>query len=233
MAEYVHDKETGIQRLSFKNLRPREVNICHDTNYSDVTFVFPPTEGFKLDKPSAAIGDKEKFFAGPTLVAHKVILAQWPYFKLMFESDFAEGGSGHRQVTIKDTSLAVFKVLLRYIYTETVPVDDTVKYVYDNPLNFGNVSWELIFLASDRYDIAGLREEAQRRLITNLCEREVKNFLFRPAYLFHDLRVAAIEYIAKNCGHLFIPSSSRDLFKDHAEYATILGELYETLYNFH
>ncbi|KAF9416963.1 hypothetical protein BGZ94_010065 [Podila epigama] len=277
MTEYIHDKDTGIQRISFKYPGTRitsfhrgsregdEVTITlstediheqqkkksavilekvhQDTKYSDVTFIFPETRldsrcakiqaGGRKSGKSSSFVDEEKFIAEQTLVAHKVILAQWPYFKAMFESDFAEGGSGHKKITVKDTPLAVFNVLLRYMYTETVPADDAVEHMYDNPLNFGNASWELIYLAADRYDIAGLREEAQKRLIANLDSEQAKEFLFRTAYLFQDLRKAVIEYIAKNCGQLFLSTVNQGMFKDHSEYATILGDIYDAYFRLH
>ncbi|KAF9414941.1 hypothetical protein BGZ94_000233 [Podila epigama] len=215
--------------------------LCNDTKYNDVSFVFPETsvdslsgciatKRLKLDRPSSAAGNKEEVLVERTLVAHRVILVQWPYFKAMFESDFAEGGAGLRQVTIKDTSLVVFKVLLRYMYTEAVPKDLMPKNVYGSQNIGDNVSWECIFLAADRYDIEGRREEARSQLLLKLNATEAKDFLFRTTYLFEDLRAYVIEYIVKECGHLFVPASSRDLFKDHPEYADILGELYEAHY---
>lgn len=51
------------------------------------------------------------------LKAHKLILQRWPYFKRMFESGFAEGGSGEKQMRIKDTKIKTFKLLLRFMST--------------------------------------------------------------------------------------------------------------------
>ncbi|KAF9430858.1 hypothetical protein BGZ94_003031 [Podila epigama] len=216
-------------------------NIFGDIEYSDITFVFPgtsldtqqttiPSGEPELEKSSPVTNNKEKV---KTLMAHKAVLAQWPYFKTMFERDFAEGGPGHQQVTVKDTSVATFKVLLRYIYTETIPVALMPDHIYDDPLNNNNFSWEHIFLAADWYDIEGLREEAADRLIVFLDEKHAKDFLFRTAYMFEDLRGTVMGYILKNCGETFFPTDTPDLYKDHPEYTKVIGEMYATLYKLH
>ncbi|KAF9403995.1 hypothetical protein BGZ94_004424, partial [Podila epigama] len=218
-----------------------------DAKDSDVSFVFPDssvdsqrtsnlTEELEFDNLSLSnvTSDNEDGLEEQSLVAHKVVLSHWPYFKMMFESDFAEGGPGPTQITVRDTSVTTFKVLLRYMYTETIPVDMMPDHVYDSPLNNSNFSWEHIFLAADRYDIADLRDEAENRLIDSLDEKNSTDFLFRTAYMFEDLRSSVIDYIVENCGQLFISNhDSVDMFKDHPEFASIICEMYTALYEYH
>ncbi|KAF9414942.1 hypothetical protein BGZ94_000234 [Podila epigama] len=180
--------------------------------------------------PSSETNDMESVIMGEqTLTAHKLVLTQWPYFKLMFENDFAEGGSGHKKITIKDTSFAAFKVLLRYIYTEAIPVELRPDCAFENS-SFNNVvTWEHIYLAAARYDIDDLCDDARTRLLHELNPKEAKDFLFRTAYLFEDLRAEVIEYIVKNCGHLVVPEGSPDIYRGHPEYTDILREMYRAL----
>ncbi|KAF9430857.1 hypothetical protein BGZ94_003030 [Podila epigama] len=219
--------------------------MYNEAKHCDVTFDFPDTsadiqrtsnitEELECDQPSSTTDDKEDVVGKQTLVAHKAILIQWPYFRTMLESGFAEGGQRPTQITAKDTSIDTFKILLRYMYTVTIPEDMMPEQVYDNPLNNSKFSWEQIYLAADRYDIAGLRDEAENRLIDSLDEKNSTDFLFRTAYMFEDLRSSVIDYIAENCGQLFISNhDSVDMFKDHPEFASIICEMYTALYEYH
>lgn len=165
------------------------------------------------------------------LGAHKLVLCQWPYFKTMFESGFAEGGSGHKTVRIKDISPKAFQLLLRFMYTGTIAEDTKPTLVYMDPFNTQkDVSWESLYLVAHRYDIEDLCRIARDNIVANLNSLGTVQFLFRSAYLYEDLREPVIKHVAASCGSILASKSAREIYMNHPESARIFGELFEHIY---
>lgn len=165
-----------------------------------------------------------------TIGAHKLVLCQWPYFKAMFESDFAEGGTGNKTIRIKDASPKAFHMLLRFMYTGKLPDDAQPTTVYMGPLKKDtDASWESVYLLAHRYDIQELVDFTRENILSNLDPEESVPFLFRTAYLFVDLREPVIKYAAQSCRSTFGSKSARAKYLDHPEIAELFGELLEQM----
>lgn len=223
--------------------------LYEDTNSQDVHFVFDDlsmsnnkaTQGANTagpllsgtikvpnlsDLPGTRNGGK-----GTVLGGHKLVLRQWPYFRTMFESEFAEGGDGDKMIRIKDTSPKAFQMLLRFMYTCKLPDDDKPTKVYVDVFNkHTDISWETLYLAAHRYDIQELCQIARDSILANLNLTGTVPFLFRSAYLFEDLREPVIKYVAASCGSIIASKSAREMYMDHPEGARIFGELFEHIY---
>jgi hypothetical protein len=81
-----------------------------NTKYQDISFAFGEASTGDEGEPSQVI----------EIGAHKHVLAQWPYFRRMFESEFVEGDPGEQCILIKDVDPATFRVLIRIIYTNKI-----------------------------------------------------------------------------------------------------------------
>ncbi|KAF9325533.1 hypothetical protein BG006_010984 [Podila minutissima] len=129
--------------------------------------------------------------------AHKLVLNQWPYFKRMFSSDFMEGGAGEKEIQVKDVKPQVFQLLLRFMYTGTIPQEKHPSTTFADTLTDPQeVCWEDLFLAAHRYELDELCEFAQNNMLENLTPEAAIPFLFRTGYLFDSLRAPSIKFIA-------------------------------------
>lgn len=90
-------------------------NIFANSTYHDVFFDF--------DEPQMPSSAEPGTPMTSAVGAHKLVLSQWPYFQMMLESGFSEGGPGEKRIHVNETKAATFKLLLRYLYTESLPLD--------------------------------------------------------------------------------------------------------------
>ncbi|KAG0034398.1 hypothetical protein BGZ81_004879 [Podila clonocystis] len=219
--------------------------LYNDTTSQDVFFVFSDTvEGAgdattgetvgdeKLDitngnRATYLVSDKPSFGTAMTLGAHRLVLSQWPYFKAMFEGGYAESSPGEKRILIMDVNVQTFKLLLRFMYTGTLPLDAQPKNMYKSFMTVQDVSWEQVFTAAHRYDISELCQWAQEKILAGLTSFMSVDFLFRTGYLYDELRGPVIKYIAQNCGSQVATKTTRDRYKDHPDVIDILGELFE------
>ncbi|KAF9377623.1 hypothetical protein CPC16_011739 [Podila verticillata] len=160
-----------------------------------------------------------------TFGAHKVVLAQWPYFKSMFSSEFIEGGSGMAPIRIKDVNAKTFREMIYFMYVGEVESDSVELLKSHDPIQAAKVSWEALYLAADRYQIDDLRKLALNKITGNLKKMETIEFLFRSAYLFEELRTPVIAYIAKVHHSEVAKKKTREKYMDHPEFCELLGEL--------
>ncbi|KAG0355359.1 hypothetical protein BG005_005730 [Podila minutissima] len=210
--------------------------LYRDSNNHDVFFVFSQSsdsrtresenEGTDADTSGATQGTDT---ASETILgAHKLVLSQWPYFRTMFESGFAEGGVGSKNIRIRDTSPRAFQLLLCFMYTGKIPEDIKPTIVFMDPLNTQEeVSWESLYLVAHRYDIQDLCQVSRNNIVANLDTQGTVPFLFRSAHLFEDLREPVINYVANTCGPQIASREIRNKYKDHPDIVDILGELFE------
>lgn len=188
-----------------------------DSAYHDVFFIFDGSS-----TPSA-----EQQGATTSIIgAHKLILSQWPYFQVMFESGFSEGGPGEKRIHVKDSKAATFKLLLRYLYTEKLPQDVQPIIAHNDALtSMEEVSWEELYLIADRYEIDGLRQSALGHLLPGSSSEGVIPFLFRTAYLFEELRAPVVKYIATVCSSEIATKTTQQLYTGHPECRELFGEI--------
>ncbi|KAG0355361.1 hypothetical protein BG005_005732 [Podila minutissima] len=189
-----------------------------DSTYHDVFFVF----GGSSTPSTAQLGATTTSAIG----AHKLILSQWPYFKMMFESGFSEGGPGEKKIHVKDSKAATFKLLLRYLYTERIPHDVQPTIAYKDALaSTEEVSWEDLYLVADRYEIDGLRQSALGHLLPGSSSEGVIPFLFRTAHLFEELRAPVVKHIATVCSSEIAKKTTQQLYTSHPQCIELFGEI--------
>lgn len=209
--------------------------LYKDTTYGDVSFIFnndknPPST------PAASSGSKKKGGKRSaktqhqviSLKAHKLVLSQWPYFKAMFEGGFAESAPGEQQISIQDTKLKTFKLLLLFLYTGQLLENQEPSIMYSDELEDSeDTSMEDLFLAADRYDVQELREHTVEPLLDSLEAENAIPFLFRTAYKFPELRKPVIHFVAKSCGSAISKKGIRDTYREHPDVFDILVDLIE------
>lgn len=189
-----------------------------DSTYHDVFFVI----GGSSTPSTAQLGATTTSAIG----AHKLILSQWPYFKMMFESGFSEGGPGEKKIHVKDSKAATFKLLLRYLYTERIPHDVQPTIAYKDALaSTEEVSWEDLYLVADRYEIDGLRQSALGHLLPGSSSEGVIPFLFRTAHLFEELRAPVVKHIATVCSSEIAKKTTQQLYTSHPQCIELFGEI--------
>ncbi|KAF9326814.1 hypothetical protein BG006_009800 [Podila minutissima] len=198
--------------------------IFTDCTYHDVFFVFDDPLTLSSTEPgtptTSAVG------------AHKLVLSQWPYFQMTFKSGFSEGGPGEKRIQVKETKAATFKLLLRYLYTESLPQGAQPKTAYTDVLmSAEEVSWEDLYLVADRYEIDGLRQSALGHLLPGSSSESVISFLFRTAYLFKELREPVVKYVARTCGAEISKKAVQQEYADHPERAELFGEIITEIFS--
>ncbi|KAG0340570.1 hypothetical protein BG000_011698 [Podila horticola] len=181
-------------------------NLFMDQSSADITFQFN-------DLPD-------------TMTAHKLILSQWPYFRTMFESEFAEGGPGQKEITVKEIKPGDFRHMIRYIYLGTLDVNATTLYS-DNPTST-TLSWEGLYVTAHRYRVDDLclivLENIEKKLGQSL---DVLDFLFRTARLYPELRTCVIKHVADKLRGQIAKKEVRDKYIHLPEYSEIIGELFQ------
>lgn len=162
-----------------------------------------------------------------TLGAHRFVLSQWPYFKIMFESRFKEGGLDAKTIRVKGVKPQTFQAMIQFMYMGT-PKSDIATLYEDNAVD--QVSWEGLYIAADRYRIDDLRKLALATIKSKLGSTAAIDFLFRSAYLYSELRDPVIKYIAKEHHAEISKREIREAHKDHLKFSELLGELHEAFH---
>ncbi|KAF9304089.1 hypothetical protein BGZ74_002407 [Mortierella antarctica] len=165
--------------------------LYDDAAYQDVSFIFNGT-GMELEDPPTQT---------MKIGAHKHVLAQWPYFKSMFEGGFAESGEGAKQIQIKDVKPATFRLMIQFMYMGHLVKEEEPKTVFTDALE---------------------NEEEARGLAT---ENAIP-FLFRSAYLYGELRAPVVKYAATSCVSAIASKDFRSNYLTHPEFGALLHELF-------
>ncbi|KAF9369908.1 hypothetical protein CPC16_004107 [Podila verticillata] len=200
--------------------------LYNDTEHHDVTF------GFYHDEAATnhTLGMLHAMFARKIVVisAHKHVLRQWPYFRRMFGSEFAEGGEGEKQIQIRDVHPKTFQTLVRFMYAGYLPQDEQPKRVSDcNQASESETSWEAVFLAAHRYELEELCQAAQRHIVAKVTPDKAIPLLFRSGYLYKDLRAALVKLIANTSASVVAGKHFREQYRDHPEFGLLLHEIYQ------
>ncbi|KFH72915.1 hypothetical protein MVEG_00140 [Podila verticillata NRRL 6337] len=144
----------------------------------------------------------------------------------MFDSGFAEGGTGNKTIRIKDASPKAFHMLLRFMCTGKLPDNAKPKAVFMDPLNkHTDARWESLYLLAHRYDIQELVDSTRENILSKLDPEGTVPFLFRTAYIFADLREPVVKYAAKSCGSTLASKSTRAKYLDHPKSAELFGDM--------
>uniref|UniRef100_A0A0A9DFZ9 BTB domain-containing protein n=1 Tax=Arundo donax TaxID=35708 RepID=A0A0A9DFZ9_ARUDO len=127
---------------------------------------------------------------GETFTAHRIVLAtRSPVFKAELYGPMSKAGT--EPITIEDMQPDVFRALLYFIYTDSLPPMDDLE---------GNDRTEIIhhlLVAADRYDIERLKLMCQSILCENLHVQTVATTLALANQHHCDvLKDACIEFIA-------------------------------------
>ncbi|KAF7068552.1 hypothetical protein CFC21_074294 [Triticum aestivum] len=122
--------------------------------------------------------------AGETIEAHRFVLAmRSPVFKAELYGSMQEAKSG-QCITIKDMQAAVFKALLHFIYTDSLPSREDTEMV------------RLLLVAADRYAMDRLKLVCQSILCEDLNKDTVAITLaLADQHNCHQLKDACLEFI--------------------------------------
>lgn len=98
-------------------------SLYNDTKQHAVFFVFTTkaSRAKGVDNGDDAKLVSRKKITCQKIGEHKLVLRLWPYFRKMFDSEFAEGGAGERRIRIKDVKSAAFHVLVRFMCASKIP----------------------------------------------------------------------------------------------------------------
>ncbi|KAF9312881.1 hypothetical protein BG003_005832 [Podila horticola] len=191
--------------------------LYEDTTYQDVSFAFG----------EASAGEESVFSRVVEIGAHKHILAQWPYFKAMFESGFVESEPDAKQIRIKDVKPAAFKRAIQFMYMGDLAKEDRPATIFSDALEDEEcVSWEDIYVTAHRYDLEDLCHLAKKKIMAGLTKENSVPFLFRSAHFYDDLREPVVKYVASSCVSVITTEDFRSKYLDHPEAAALLYQLF-------
>ena len=139
------------------------------------------------------------------ITGHSNILsAGSPVLAAMFQSDLEE--SKTRVVDIEDTSPAVFRQLLHYLYTGRVPELDNDEMT------------EPLFIASDKYQIESLKLLSEKCLLSKLkVTNVVRNLVLAHLHIAPKLTEACLKFIAMNNKAMWDQPEWKDLMKSYPD----------------
>ncbi|GJN15671.1 hypothetical protein PR202_gb02607 [Eleusine coracana subsp. coracana] len=146
--------------------------MCSITVVSDRSIRVPPSDlgkqlGMLLECTKGS--DVSFVIAGETFHAHRAVLAaRSPVFMAELLGSMAEATMP--SITILDIAPAIFRIMLRFIYTDAVPGDDDLG---DSPFQM----LTYLLAASDRYALDRLKFWCAKRLWENVTVRSVSGLL--------------------------------------------------------
>ncbi|KAJ3672972.1 hypothetical protein LUZ60_006346 [Juncus effusus] len=127
---------------------------------------------------------------GESFAAHRVVLAlRSPVFKAELFGSMAESGSKLKSIMIKDMQPDVFKSLLNFIYTDSLPkINDKKAEI---------IMAQHLLVAADRYAVEGLKLMCEDKLCDNVSLDTVTSSLsIADRHNCTRLKNACLEFIA-------------------------------------
>jgi len=151
---------------------------------------------------------------GETVKAHKILLtARCPYFDRMFQSGMNESLSN--EVHITDVSPTVFKELIQFLYSGTVP-------------EFSSETTIELLSAADKYGIRELRDQCESILCANLYAENVVDVLILAEELHcHGLKSEAASTFRSTVHILRGDGDDEPKWQQLTKYPDLLLELLE------
>lgn len=148
---------------------------------------------------------------GTEIRAHRMILAaRSPVFASMFKHRVLES-SGCSRVDVIDVEPAVFKEVLRFMYTGKMPMVETNR-------------WVDVLLAAEKYAVEDLKIVCEDQVERNMCVANAANVL-RLADLVNSkhLKKRASAFIVRHKGEVMDTPAYRKIAKTHA---SLLQEIF-------
>ena len=144
------------------------------------------------------------FISGQSVGAHVAILsAGSPVFAAMFQSTFVE--SLTRQVTITDIEVDIFKQLLVYMYTGSIP-------------EMEEESVTLLFVAADKYGMETLKDVCADDLLEQLeTENVIKMLVWSHFHSISKVFEGAMEILVDNYCELCFQPEWLDFTKNYPD----------------
>ena len=161
--------------------------------------------------------DVEFLVGGETIGAHKgVLAARCEYFSTMLGSSFAEGSGGggggatsggaaaRAPLPVVDTTPEAFRVLLRFLYTGAVDLEDAS--VLD------------VACLSQRYLVVNLQEQCFEHCRENVSPANAVPWLvLADTHKFGGLRATLLAYVAENRVEIDAAADTLDILRGHPE----------------
>ncbi|OXU26477.1 hypothetical protein TSAR_009240 [Trichomalopsis sarcophagae] len=174
------DHYASIKNQTFeKKLSDELVSLLDDEKYSDVTITIEDNE----------------------IEAHKLILAaRSPVFaSLLMENDTGNNNENSSSIEITDVKPKVFRMLLRYIYTDKIDGVDS------------DVAKDLL-VAAIKYDVEGLRETCEEILYNSINVGNAIEILdIADQYNITELKSKASKFVAKNAPNVIQSTGYKSL----------------------
>jgi len=159
-------------------------NLLDTQSMADVTFI---VKNEKIGAHSAIVVS-----ASPVICA------------MLEEGTFGEGRN--RVIEVDDIEPAVFKELLRYLYTGKAPMLDE------------DDMTEPLFLAADKYQIEALKDLCEQSLIARLkLETAVPNLVLAHLYTAPQLLEASLKFLVSRKTEVWLRPEWKELMKNYPD----------------
>ncbi|KAL6857235.1 hypothetical protein ACP4OV_018617 [Aristida adscensionis] len=206
--------ECQLTVIHLSNKMPKTMSICE--------IKVPPPEmvaQFSMLLEDMDSADVTFLVGGETFHAHRLVLAvRSPVFKAQLFGPMKE--SGTQSLTICEMQPAVFKLLLHYIYTESLPSmygDDKANKSYDMLCH--------LLKAADRYGIERLKAICERMLWIELDVVNVSMTLaLADQHHCHQLKEACLEFMELLMEFVVTTKGYKQLKRD---FPSLLFEVWE------
>jgi speckle-type POZ protein len=183
-------------------LGKNSVQLIIEFEHSDVRQHIPPHFAHLFD--SRIMADVKFKVKDEEIGAHlAIVVSASPVMAAMLEADkFKEGVT--RTVTINDMEPSVFKEMLRYVYTGTVPQLQQMA--------------ESLFVAADRFQIQGLKDLCTEQLIQQLdLNNAVRYLVLGHLHSVPQLLEASRQCLEKNKNGLWDRSDWKNFAQSYPD----------------
>ncbi|KAF9304091.1 hypothetical protein BGZ74_002409 [Mortierella antarctica] len=201
-------KRTGVRyevEVHFTNqnihktpkLPPGEImmqKFYNDEMRHDVCFTF---DNACSTKPGSPVDNK--------IVAHKLILEQWPYFADMLDREkhtriSVNQHSDIHTIPISEIRKQVFEQLKQFMYTRNLKQNPPNPVFSDGTQTQDSVAVEEVYMAAVFFELHELVQMLHAVLVLHLTPRSALAFMIRRACHYPDLQREVVKYVATFCG---------------------------------
>ncbi|KAG0086320.1 hypothetical protein BGZ92_008220 [Podila epicladia] len=169
-----------------------------------------------------------------TVGAHVSVLSQYKYFKSTYFSPSIDRSVEKMAIKISDEEVAVFRLLLQFLYLGQLKPHMTPLFVTRDILAQGSrgvPTWEDVFLAAHRYEVPKLAVLAADKIVASLDSEWAIPFLFRTGYKFASLRHDVIQFVVANNMPQVVQKELQQSYLAHPECSAIFGEIMAEMWN--
>lgn len=199
-----------LVKVPAPNLGENLEKLLSSGQHSDFTIVV---------EEDAVEGEGEPY--SEEIKVHKIILeARSPVFAAMLKRDMREGSEG--KVVIRDIKAPVFRALLHFVYTDSLPKD----------LDGDNLTVAMaqhLLVAADQYGLERLRTMCERRLCETVdVENAATTLTLAEQNHAKELKRVCLEFVARHLGAVMDTSGYKHLT---ASCPKLQGDILETVAN--